>query len=133
MAEYDNYQQELEPVRVNDAEQGKKYAYAVYILYLLNALFIGVPILTSVVGLIIAYCQKDRYKGTIYYSHFNNQVKLFFYVLGWSIVFVLLCFVMIGVPLLIGLYVWQLYRIISGLLKLSANESLDKTYSVKTL
>ncbi|MBN3859704.1 hypothetical protein GKC56_04095 [Neisseriaceae bacterium PsAf] len=122
MTEYDNYKQELESINVDDNKGGKMHAYTVYILYLLNILFIGVPIITAFVGFVIAWYQKDRYQGTIYHSHFDNQIKLFLYMLVWTVIFGLLCFLVIGIPLLIGLYVWQIYQIIIGLLTLSDNK-----------
>ncbi len=119
-------------------ESGKVVSYLVYIIYLLTALsnsfsvigwfrgwgfsVIGLPFLPLVVGFLIALIKKEHYSGSIYESHLGNQVKIFLYTLLWGIVFYLLCFVLIGVPLQFLLYIWFLYQVIVGLLALSEHK-----------
>lgn len=119
-------------------ESGKVVSYLVYIIYLLTALsnsfsvigwfrgwgfsVIGLPFLPLVVGFLIALIKKEHYSGSIYESHLGNQVKIFLYTLLWGMVFYLLYFVLIGVPLQFLLYIWFLYQVIVGLLALSEHK-----------
>jgi uncharacterized membrane protein len=89
-------------------------AIIVYGLYL-----IGWPCLhmTSVAGLIVAYLKRDEARGTIWESHFNNQIETFWITLALLVVGIPLCFVIVGIPIVLGTVVWSLYRSIKGLLR----------------
>lgn len=70
--------------------------------------------LTSLVALILAYVKRDDARETVYASHFDNQISVFWWSLLWSVVgFFSLIF---GIGWLVwGLaFVWFLYRMIKG-------------------
>lgn len=85
----------------------------VYMLYL-AALING---FTAVVGVILAYVKRDDARGTIYEGHFNNAIEIFWVFLAGMLVGVPLCFILIGIPFVIALYVWVLFRTIKGLVR----------------
>ncbi len=89
-------------------------AIIVYGLYL-----IGWPCLhmTSIAGLIVAYLKRDEARGTIWESHFDNQIQTFWITLALLVVGIPLCFVVVGIPIVLGTIVWSLYRSIKGLLR----------------
>jgi len=76
----------------------------------------------SIIAVIINFVKRDDVRGTYLESHFNWQLRTFWYALLWVIVAFLLVMTLIGiviaVPLAIGLGIWVLYRIARGWLAL---------------
>lgn len=105
------------PVRVDEGARGT--AILAYILYL-----IGWPTLhlSTIVALIPAYVKRGDVRGTIWETHFDNIINTFWTTLVLGIVFGLLCIVFIGIPLLIALGIWFLYRAIKGLVRAIDNQ-----------
>jgi len=89
-------------------------AIVAYILYLLGWPTIH---LTTIAGLVLAYVQRREARGTIWESHFSNLTETFWIAIIVAIVAVPLCFVVIGIPILLGLAVWVLFRTIKGLIR----------------
>jgi uncharacterized membrane protein len=73
--------------------------------------------IATVVAVVLAYVQRDAARGTVWESHFRNLIETFWVALVIAIVAIPLCFVFIGIPILIGLAVWVLYRTIKGLVR----------------
>jgi uncharacterized membrane protein len=83
-----------------------------------HALFLaGIPTahLAAIGAVIIAYVQRDAVRGTIWESHFEAVITTFWTALVIFLVAIPLCFVLVGIPILIGLGIWVLYRAIRGL------------------
>jgi uncharacterized membrane protein len=101
-------------------ETGRGTAIIAYILYLL-----GWPTLhlSTIVALILAYVKRGEVRGTIWESHFDNIITTFWTTLVLGIVFGLLCIVFIGIPLIIALGIWFLYRAIKGLVRALDNKA----------
>ena len=89
-------------------------AIVAYLLYLL-----GWPTvhLTTIAGLVLAYVQRREARGTLWETHFANLIETFWIAVLVAIVAVPLCFVVIGIPILIGLAIWVLFRTIKGLIR----------------
>ena len=95
------------------------------VVYGLQALsfFFGGP---ALIGLIINYVKRDDARGTLYESHFNWQIRTFWFALAWAvavgIVGGLLAIVLVGFAIWwIGfgvLGIWAIYRIARGWLRL---------------
>jgi uncharacterized membrane protein len=96
-------------------DSARTVAIIVYLLYL-AALING---LTAIVGVVLAYVKRDDVLGTPYESHFANAIEIFWIFLVGMVIAVPLCFVLIGIPLVVALYVWVLYRTIKGLVRAS--------------
>ena len=96
-------------------ESARTIAIIVYLLYL-AALVNGI---TAIVGVVLAYVKRDDARGTIYESHFNNAIEVFWIFLIGMCIAVPLCFVVIGFPLVAALYIWVLVRTIKGLVRAS--------------
>lgn len=83
-----------------------------YGLYILS-LFGGI---TALVAIIINYVKRDEVKGTYLESHFDWQIRTFW----WGLVGVCLSFllmtILIGFVTIAIVGVWILYRLIKGLL-----------------
>ena len=101
-----------EAPRAADQETGRIMAIVAYVLFL-----IGWPTLhlATIGGVILAYVQRDDVRGTIWESHFEAIITTFWISLVVGLVAVPLCFVLVGIPLMIGLVIWFLYRTIRGL------------------
>ncbi len=116
-----------------------------YILFLL-AMFNG---LTAVAGVILAYVKRDDARGTIWSSHFENQIVVFWVMLLGAFAGLLLHLLLFPIslgllfsgqfiwpaislfslPLLLSLaiwpilFLWFLYRVIRGLVRASDNRA----------
>lgn len=88
--------------------------HAVYALQALSFLT-GV---TALIAVIISYIKRSEAQGTWLESHFNWQIRTFWWGLFWSIIGFLLTFIFIGFAVLIINTVWIIYRIIKGWLAL---------------
>ena len=76
----------------------------------------------SIIAVIVNLVKRDDVRGTYLESHFNWQLRTFWYALLWVLVAVILTLTLIGIviafPLAIGLGIWVLYRIARGWLAL---------------
>jgi uncharacterized membrane protein len=102
-----------------DQSDTRLMAIIVYGLYLAGWPFLHLP---TVAGVIMAYVKRDDARGTIWESHFANQIETFWISLVIGIVAIPLCFVFIGIPILVGVFVWFLYRSIKGLIRAVENK-----------
>jgi uncharacterized membrane protein len=94
----------------------KNIALVVYILQALSFLW-GV---TAIVGVIINYVKRDDAKGTVYESHFDWQIRTFWWGLLWGVLGMLLIIAAgLGLVLLFVAWIWAIYRVVKGWLKLS--------------
>jgi uncharacterized membrane protein len=87
--------------------------------FIVTSFLFGWP---SIIGVIINLVKRDEVRGTYLESHFNWQLRTFFYALLWLFVIGLLVITIIGIPIAwivaIALGIWVLYRIVRGWLAL---------------
>jgi len=95
----------------------RQMAIVVYILYLIP----GVG-LTHIVGLILAYVNRESASAALR-SHYTLLIRTFWIGLLYFVVAGLLCFVLIGFPLLVAVTVWFYVRCILGLIRLTRGEA----------
>jgi len=98
---------------VASADSARTMAIVIYLLYLAS-LFNGI---TAVIGVALAYAKRDDARGTPYDSHFSNAIEMFWVFLVGMLIAVPLCFVLVGIPLVIGLYIWVIFRTVKGLVR----------------
>jgi uncharacterized membrane protein len=97
----------------------KTLTMVVYALQVLSV-FVGI---TAIVGVIINYVKRDDAAGTLYASHFDWQIRTFWWGLVWSSIgFVLLFAFGLGLLVWFVAGIWALYRVIKGFLKLNDNQ-----------
>ena len=98
-------------------EQLASLRHVTLVVYVLQALsvFVGV---TAIVGLIINYVKKEDAAGTLYESHFDWQVRTFWWGLAWSVLGFILIFAF-GIGLIVWFVagIWAIYRVVKGWLK----------------
>jgi len=88
------------------------WATIVWVLYIASYFTIA---LSSIAGLIIAYVKRDDLAGTPYASHMTSAIRTFWISLIVGIIGVVLCFVLVGFLVLGLLALWNLFRVIRGL------------------
>jgi len=94
----------------------KNIAMMVYLLQALSFLW-GV---TAIVGVIVNYVKRDDARGTLYESHFDWQIRTFWWGLLWGVVGVLLIIALgLGFVVMFVAWIWAIYRVVKGWLKLS--------------
>ena len=75
---------------------------------------------TALVGLIINYVKRDDAAGTLYQSHFDWQIRTFWWGLLWGVLGFILIFALgLGLIVLFVAWVWAIYRVVKGWLKLT--------------
>lgn len=103
---------------VISAVEQEKLKNLTLLVYLLQGLSLVVG-LTAVAGVIINYLKRDEVRGTYLESHFNWQIKTFWWLLAGLVIGWLLAFVLIGFVVLFAVWVWYIYRIVKGWLALN--------------
>ena len=99
----------------------KTLSTVIYALYAVS-LFAGV---TAVVAIVLNYIKLDEARGTWLESHFRWQIRTFWWALLWLIVGMLTWVILVGWIVLGVAFVWFIYRIAHGWLKL--NDGLPLT------
>lgn len=93
--------------------------------FIVTAFLSGWP---SIIAVIINYVKRDAVRGTFLDSHFSWQIRTFW----WSLLWVVIAGVMIativgavvGLPLLLLLGLWVIYRIVRGWIALANRKAM---------
>ena len=106
------------PTRQLSAEETAALKQVTMIVYILQALSFlwGV---TAIVGVVVNYVKRDDVRGTVFESHFDWQIRTFWWGLVWGAVGLLLAIVLVGFVVLFAAWVWMIYRVVKGWLKLN--------------
>lgn len=105
---------------MNDEKSLKTITTAVYALQAVG-FFVG---LTWIVAVVMNYVKRDDVRGTWLESHFDWQIRTFWWGLLWAVVGGLLTLVVVGIAVLFADAVWIIYRIVKGWLSLAENKPL---------
>lgn len=108
------------PVMTQAEQSAKQLTTVVYALYAAS-FFVG---LTAIVAIIVNYLKRDDVAGTFLESHFRWQIRTFWFGLLWGIVGGLLLVVAVGWFILVADFVWVIYRIVKGYLRLADNQPM---------
>src|SRR5476651_790756 len=71
------------------------------------------------VAIIINYVKRDDVKGTWLESHFRWQIRTFWFTFFGYILGFVLSLVIVGIFVLIGVYLWSIYRFVRAWLYLN--------------
>ena len=113
----DGYIERIPPA--NDAL--KTLTMVVYLLQIAS-LFIGV---TAIVAVIINYVKRDETRGTLWESHFQWQIRTFWYsLIGFLISAPLTLLFGLGFVTGGAVWVWFVYRIVRGFLAFNDQKPL---------
>jgi uncharacterized membrane protein len=108
------------PSAADDAEL-KTITIVIYALQALSFVF-GI---TAIVALIINYVKREDVKGTLYENHFNWQIRTFWWGLLWFCLGWMTALFFIGFALLFVAWIWVIYRVVKGWLKLSEGKPVQ--------
>lgn len=93
--------------------------------FVVTAFLSGWP---SIIAVIINYVKRDAVRGTFLESHFSWQIRTFWWSLLWVVVAGVMILTIIGavvgLPLLLLLGLWVIYRIIRGWIALSGRKAM---------
>jgi uncharacterized membrane protein len=92
----------------------KTWAMIVWGLYIASYF---TAFITMIVGLIIAYVKRGELAGTPFESHMTSAIRTFWISLIGGIIGVVLAVIGIGIIILIALAVWQIFRVIRGMIR----------------
>ncbi len=88
-------------------------AIVVYGLYI-GALFTGGT--AGLIGVILAYIQRNEARGTVWESHFENAIRAFWIWFIIMVVGVVTAWFLVGFVVMAGAFAYFLYRTIKGLI-----------------
>ena len=95
-------------------ENDKKIATVIYALQAASFL-LG---FTFIVAVILNYIKRDDVQGTWLESHFRWQIRTFWFSFLWAVIGGLATFVGVGYFILAANFIWVIYRIAKGWLRL---------------
>lgn len=101
-------------------ESLRQYTLVIYILYALS-IVVGI---TSIVAIIMNYIKREEVQGTWLQSHFDWQIKTFWYTLLGAIIGFVLMLILIGYLVVFVVTVWFIYRIVKGLVVFLDNKPI---------
>ncbi len=103
---------------MSDEKSLKTITTAVYALQAVG-FFVG---LTWIVAVVMNYVKRHEVRGTWLESHFDWQIRTFWWGLLWAVVGAILTLVVVGIAVLFADAVWIIYRIVKGWLNLAENK-----------
>ena len=95
------------------SSEERNWTVAVWVLYLGG----HITVITILAGLVIAYMKRPQFVGTPYESHMTSAIRTFWIALIGGLICGVLVFVIIGIPLLIALAIWTIFRCVRGLVR----------------
>lgn len=104
-----------------DAVRGTDLLLLSYIAYLLGAITGGAG---SLVGLIVAYMQRDEVAGTWRESHYNWLIRTFWIGLLFVVIGGITTWILIGFLILFATFIWYIVRLVKGWMAYSKEEPI---------
>ncbi len=93
--------------------------------FIVTAFLSGWP---SIIAVIINYVKRDSVRGTFLDSHFSWQIRTFWWSLLWVVIagvmIATIVGVVVGLPLLLLLGLWVIYRIVRGWIVLANRKAM---------
>ena len=108
-----NQQPVPQPGQPAPQSEERNWTIAVWLLYLGG----HITVITIVAGLIIAYMKRPQFVGTPYESHMTSAIYTFWIGASLSVIGFYLSFFDFGIPVLVAVAAWQLYRCARGLVR----------------
>ena len=96
---------------VSNGSANTSMVNVIYVLYLLALISGGI---TALIGVIVAYVYKDDAPEWLR-THYELQIRTFWFGLVVGAIGVALSWILIGVPILLALAVWWIIRCVKGL------------------
>ena len=81
--------------------------------------------LLGIVAIILAYVKRDDARGSWLESHYTWLIRTFWIGLGIGVLGMLTVFVVVGFFILFGGFVWTVYRVVKGFVRLNDKLPVD--------
>ena len=111
------------PAANTPTPEQRNYMYVIYGLYALGVLSFAMP---TIIGAIVAYVKRDDMRGTIYFDHIQFLLRTFWgSLIGFAVGFLLIITLIgaiLGVPLVVLVCFWYLFRVVVGVVRLIDNQ-----------
>ena len=91
--------------------------YALYAVSLINGL-------TFFVAVVLNYVKRDDVVGSFLESHFRWQIRTFWFTCLWSVIGVITIPIVVGFGICFAAFVWFVYRIVKGWLRLNEDKPM---------
>ncbi len=108
------------PAQTQPMVSNTQLALAVYILYFVSYV-VGI---TALVGVVIAHVQIGSTADAMLRSHYQWQIRTFWIGVLYFVIGVVLCFVLVGIIVLLFWFIWTLVRNVKGMLALNENKPI---------
>ena len=95
-------------------DNNRNYMMIIYGLYALSLVTAGCA---ALIGVILAYVQRDDMRGTIYENHITYLIKTFWVSLAAGLVGACTTIILIGFLILGAGFIWYVYRVVAGFVK----------------
>ena len=79
---------------------------------------------TAIAAVIMAYIKRDELRGTYLESHAKNLIETFWWSLALGVIGGLLTLVFVGVFVLLGGFIWFVYRCIMAIVRISERRAI---------
>lgn len=93
-------------------------ARAIYVLYMAGIGFLPI----AIAAVVWAYACRDATEDEFLESHYDNQIRIFWIALGIGIVGIVLTFLIIGLFVILGMWVWLIIQCRDGLFQIEYGE-----------
>lgn len=103
------------PDEVERMRSLRQIATLVYVLQAMS-FFVG---FTAVIGVILNHLRLAEVEGTWLESHFIWQIRTFWLGLLGGVIGVLTSLLLVGLLILVGVWIWGIYRVLKGWLNLA--------------
>ena len=108
-------------VERSSVQSDRTLVLVAYILHLVGA----VAGITSIVGLIINYVNRDRHDEVLD-THHSWMIRSFWWALLWGLIGIVTIIILIGWVILFVVWVWYIYRHVRGLIALTNGEPMPR-------
>lgn len=108
------------------ADAGVKESDYTYMLvaHILMAASIVTGGVSGIVAVIMAYIKRDELRGTYLESHAKNLIETFWWSLALGVIGAILTFVFVGLFVLLGGFIWFVYRCIMAIVRISERKAI---------
>lgn len=89
------------------------------VVYALQAASFFLGGITAVIAVVLNYVKLGDVRGTWLESHFRWQIRTFWFSLLWTLIGGITVYILIGWFVLAAVFVWMIYRIVKGWLRLN--------------
>jgi len=95
------------------------------LIYLLQALGFLTGGLTAIAAIIINYMKREEVRGTWLESHFDWQIKTFWFGLLGGFIGMLTWVLFIGILIMLATTIWVIYRIVKGWMSFNEGKPME--------